>query len=154
MPAISVLLVEDEALISMLVSDALSEPASRCTRSPPPTRRSLSRRGGAVDVLFTDINLPGGMNGAELARRARALSPDCRWSMPRAVIAVRTCRVACRIFRAEAVRSGRRVLALPASRRPGAPLAARDPDDALAAKFGGHDDRLDAVRAARSQINR
>ena len=29
-----------------------------------------------VDVLFTDINLPGGMDGAVLARRARELLPD------------------------------------------------------------------------------
>jgi CheY-like chemotaxis protein len=28
-----------------------------------------------VDVLFTDINLPGGMDGAALARRARELMP-------------------------------------------------------------------------------
>ncbi len=27
--------------------------------------------GGAVDVLFTDVNLPGGMDGAELAQRVR-----------------------------------------------------------------------------------
>jgi CheY-like chemotaxis protein len=29
-----------------------------------------------VDVLFTDINLPGSMDGAALARRARELLPD------------------------------------------------------------------------------
>jgi CheY-like chemotaxis protein len=29
-----------------------------------------------VDVLFTDINLPGKMDGAALARRARELFPD------------------------------------------------------------------------------
>jgi CheY-like chemotaxis protein len=29
-----------------------------------------------VDVLFTDINLPGGTDGATLARRARELWPD------------------------------------------------------------------------------
>jgi CheY-like chemotaxis protein len=32
--------------------------------------------GGAVDVLFTDINLPGSMTGAELAQRARARRPE------------------------------------------------------------------------------
>ena len=29
-----------------------------------------------VDVLFTDINLPGGMDGAALARRAREMQPQ------------------------------------------------------------------------------
>ncbi len=29
-----------------------------------------------VDVLFTDINLPGGMDGAALARRAREMRPQ------------------------------------------------------------------------------
>jgi CheY-like chemotaxis protein len=29
-----------------------------------------------VDVLFTDINLDGGMDGTDLARRARVLHPD------------------------------------------------------------------------------
>jgi CheY-like chemotaxis protein len=29
-----------------------------------------------VDILFTDINLPGGMDGAALARRAREMLPN------------------------------------------------------------------------------
>jgi CheY-like chemotaxis protein len=29
-----------------------------------------------IDVLLTDINLPGGMDGMALARRARQLRPD------------------------------------------------------------------------------
>ena len=32
--------------------------------------------GADLDVLFTDVNLPGRMNGAELAERARVLRPD------------------------------------------------------------------------------
>ena len=31
---------------------------------------------GHIDVLFTDIELPGGMNGAELADIAQKLYPD------------------------------------------------------------------------------
>ena len=76
MPAISVLLVEDEALISMMVSDALSEVGFEVheAASADEALRYLGE-GGAVDVLFTDINLAGGMSGAELAQRARALKP-------------------------------------------------------------------------------
>ena len=31
---------------------------------------------GDIDVLFTDISLPGGMNGAELAERGREMRPE------------------------------------------------------------------------------
>ena len=76
MPAISVLLVEDEALISMMVSDALSEVGFKVHEAATADEalRYLGE-GRAVDVLFTDINLAGGMSGAELAQRARALKP-------------------------------------------------------------------------------
>jgi CheY-like chemotaxis protein len=76
MPGVSVLLVEDEALISMMVSDALSEVGFEVHEAA--TADEALRyigEGHAVDVLFTDINLPGGMTGAELAQAARALKP-------------------------------------------------------------------------------
>lgn len=77
MPAISVLLVEDEALISMMVSDALSEVGFEVHEAA--TADEALRyigSGGALDVLFTDINLPGSMSGTELAQVARTLKPD------------------------------------------------------------------------------
>jgi len=77
MAAISVLLVEDEALISMLVSDWLSELGCTVHEARTATEAlDYLGGGGAVDVLFTDINLPGGMTGAELAQKARALRPE------------------------------------------------------------------------------
>jgi CheY-like chemotaxis protein len=77
MAAISVLLVEDEALISMLVSDWLSELGCEVHEaSSADEALDYINAGGAVDVLFTDINLPGRMTGAELARQARALKPE------------------------------------------------------------------------------
>ena len=77
MAAISVLLVEDEALISMLVSDWLSELGFDVHEARTAGEAlDYIDAGNSVDVLFTDINLPGGMTGAELARRARALKPE------------------------------------------------------------------------------
>jgi CheY-like chemotaxis protein len=77
MTAISVLLVEDEALISLMVSEALSEGGFEVHEvSTAAEALNYIGAGGPVDVLFTDINLPGGMNGAELAQRARALLPE------------------------------------------------------------------------------
>ena len=77
MAAMSVLLVEDEALISMLVSDWLVELGFDVHEARTADEAlDYIGAGGAVDVLFTDINLPGSMTGAELARRARALLPE------------------------------------------------------------------------------
>jgi CheY-like chemotaxis protein len=77
MAPISILLVEDEALISMLVSDWLNELGFDVHEARTAGEAlDYIDAGGPVDVLFTDINLPGGMTGAELAQRARALKPD------------------------------------------------------------------------------
>jgi CheY-like chemotaxis protein len=72
-----ILLVEDEALISSLVSEALAEQgfSVHAVETADDALRYIED-GGAVDVLFTDINLPGDIDGAELAVRARALRPD------------------------------------------------------------------------------
>ena len=68
---IRVLLVEDELLISEWMAESLSEQGfavQTATNAADALRHLASDQ---VDVLFTDINLPGGMDGAALARRAR-----------------------------------------------------------------------------------
>ncbi|MGI8526446.1 MAG: response regulator [Pseudolabrys sp.] len=77
MPATKILLVEDEALISGLVSEALTEQgfSVHAVETADDALRYLES-GAAVDVLFTDINLPGDIDGAELAVQARNLLPD------------------------------------------------------------------------------
>jgi len=73
---IRLLLVEDEFLISEMVAEDLSEQGfSVFTVSN--ARDALAHLASvAVDVLFTDVNLPGGMDGMALARRAREMRPD------------------------------------------------------------------------------
>jgi CheY-like chemotaxis protein len=73
---IHVLIVEDEFFICELVAQVLSQNgfSVRTAMNAVDALRSLAAE--PVDVLFTDINLPGGMDGAALARRARQLQPN------------------------------------------------------------------------------
>jgi len=75
--ATTVLLVEDEVMISHLVAESLSEHGFIVHESATASDAlNFLTSGAEVDVLFTDINLPGGMDGRELARKARQLRPD------------------------------------------------------------------------------
>jgi CheY-like chemotaxis protein len=73
----SVLLVEDEQLISDITAEALEEQGfevASVSNAGDALRRLQT--GSRIDVLFTDVSLPGGMDGATLVRRARELRPD------------------------------------------------------------------------------
>jgi len=72
-----VLLVEDESLIAELICEAFEEHGF-CVHSVSNAADALDHLcgGGEVDVLFTDINLPGELDGAALAEKARGLKPD------------------------------------------------------------------------------
>jgi two-component system, response regulator PdtaR len=69
--AATVLVVEDDFLVRLCAADALSEAGFNVLEadSGPDALRILE--GGAVDVVFTDINMPGAFDGAGLARRIR-----------------------------------------------------------------------------------
>jgi CheY-like chemotaxis protein len=73
---VRVLFVEDEHLISDWVAQALIDQgfAVQTVTNAADALRQLAT--APVDVLFTDINLPGGMDGADLARRAREMRPQ------------------------------------------------------------------------------
>jgi CheY-like chemotaxis protein len=73
---IRVLLVEDEFLIAEWIAQSLGELGFdvETVSNAGDALRQMAR--APVDILVTDINLPGGMNGAALARRARELQPD------------------------------------------------------------------------------
>jgi CheY-like chemotaxis protein len=73
----SVLVVEDEILISELITAALNEHGFQvhAVTAAEDALRYLES-GAEVDVLFTDINLLGRMDGSELAQQARAKRPE------------------------------------------------------------------------------
>jgi two-component system, response regulator PdtaR len=76
-PGRRVLVVEDEALICVETADTLEHQGFEvhtALRGEDAIRRL--RDGLPVDILFTDINLGGAMDGLTLARLARELFPD------------------------------------------------------------------------------
>ena len=64
-----VLVVEDEPLVRMLAADILEEEGFEVIEAStaPAALALLEKLGGEVAALFTDIDMPGGMNGLELA---------------------------------------------------------------------------------------
>ena len=78
MPEPVVLLVEDEPLVLLLAQDALE--AGGYTVLPVQLSSEaldvLDRRGAELSGLVTDIRLPGGADGWEVARHARELRAD------------------------------------------------------------------------------
>lgn len=87
--SVCVLLVEDEGLIAEMISLALEDRGYRVRISDnADDALRLLASDEAVDILFTDINLPGNMDGAALAVKAREIRPDLpvifasgRWSL-------------------------------------------------------------------------
>jgi DNA-binding response OmpR family regulator len=72
---IMVLVVEDECMIGEWVAEALTEQGF-AVETVSNARDALERLAASpVDILFTDINLGDGMDGAMLARHAREMRP-------------------------------------------------------------------------------
>jgi len=100
-----VVVAEDEALLRMVAVDALSEQGFVALEADRATAALdiCESRAEEVDVLFTDIRMPGSMDGLELAHRVRE-----RWPWISVVIASGNL-LAC----ADALPSGARFLPKP-----------------------------------------
>jgi len=72
-----ILVVEDELLIGEMVAEVLAEYGFEVV-TVANAKQALEHLtcGAPCDCLFTDINLPGGIDGAALAQLARKLRPD------------------------------------------------------------------------------
>jgi len=78
-PGEAVLVVDDEELVRMLVVEVLEE-LGYLTYEAGDAATSLKTLKSSVriDLLVTDVGLPGGMNGRQLAETARALRPELK----------------------------------------------------------------------------
>ena len=76
----TILAVDDDAGVLELAVHQLTTLGYRVlsAKSGEEALEVLGRAGGQVDLLFTDISMPGGMNGLVLAEQARALYPNLR----------------------------------------------------------------------------
>jgi PAS domain S-box-containing protein len=73
----SVLLVEDDDNVASLVSEMLRELGYDVMRAESAERALTALASDRnVDVVFSDIMMPGGMNGVELAKEIRRRRPD------------------------------------------------------------------------------
>jgi CheY-like chemotaxis protein len=75
----TVLVVDDEPSVRMLVTDALSELGYACVEANDgPAALKLLNSKLRVDLLVTDVGLPGGLNGRQVADAARARRPELK----------------------------------------------------------------------------
>ncbi len=78
-PGHTVLLVEDEPMVRMLLGEALGEiGCDTIEASDGVGGLRVMQDDKPVDLLITDIGLPGGINGRQLAEAARTLRPELR----------------------------------------------------------------------------
>ena len=75
----TVLVIDDEAVIRMLISEVLEEGGySGIMAADGAEALKILKSGTTVDLLITDIGLPDGMNGRQVAEAARLLKPDLK----------------------------------------------------------------------------
>jgi CheY-like chemotaxis protein len=72
-----VLLVDDEAVVRFVTAEALRDQGFDVTEAANSAEAlALFRKPDQFDILFTDVAMPGGMDGVELASTIRHLDPD------------------------------------------------------------------------------
>jgi CheY-like chemotaxis protein len=72
-----ILVVEDESLIREFIADELKDAGFEVECSPNGDQAlQLVKSGACFDLLFTDIRMPGAVDGWELGRNVSDLVPD------------------------------------------------------------------------------
>jgi PAS domain S-box-containing protein len=74
-----ILVVDDELIVRMLIVDVLEEQGYHALEAQDgPSALKVIDAGTKLDLLITDVGLPGGMNGRQVADAARSKHPDLR----------------------------------------------------------------------------
>jgi CheY-like chemotaxis protein len=75
----TILVVDDEVLIRMMVVDQLMDMGFACEEAASGAEALVVlERGTQLELMITDIGLPDGLDGNELAQRARQMRPDLK----------------------------------------------------------------------------
>jgi len=75
----TVLVVEDEPAIRKLLAEVLEEAGYRVlVAADGPKALATLQAPGTIDLLITDVGLPGGLNGRQVADAARSLRPGLK----------------------------------------------------------------------------
>jgi CheY-like chemotaxis protein len=75
----SVLVIDDEPTVRLLMVDVLREAGYRVLEAADgPGGLNILRSETRIDLLLTDVGLPGGMNGRQVADAGRALRPNLK----------------------------------------------------------------------------
>jgi DNA-binding NtrC family response regulator len=73
-----VLLVDDDLTVRQLIAEALSDEGHIVTEADRAAPALELLRAAAFDLLITDLGLPGGMTGQQLAAAALAIQPGLK----------------------------------------------------------------------------
>jgi CheY-like chemotaxis protein len=75
----TVLVVDDEPTIRMLIVEVLDELGYAAIEAPDgPSALKLLDSEDRIDLLITDVGLPGGLNGRQIADAARTRRPELK----------------------------------------------------------------------------
>jgi PAS domain S-box-containing protein len=75
----TVMVIDDEETVRMLVAEVLTDAGYHVLEAPDgPSGLEILRTETRIDLLITDVGLPGGMNGRQVADAAREVRPDLR----------------------------------------------------------------------------
>jgi len=75
----TVLVVDDEPTVRMLIGDTLNELGyTGIEAADAASGLKVLESDAKIDLLITDVGLPGGMNGKDMAEQARAKRPDLK----------------------------------------------------------------------------
>jgi len=75
----TILVIDDEPTVRALMADVLTEAGYRVLDADDgPSGLAVLQSSARIDLLVTDVGLPGGMNGRQVADAARAIRPGLR----------------------------------------------------------------------------